>query len=596
MAANKITRDEALQILFDVILKETRHEFYKENKELAEEYEAWSLGEDINEKLHRFTSTESEAAFDSRKELTVNICRSIVSGCMNIFNRVPRSEAVNISWLVKNEKEFKAVLDNFGRYGFEQYINNRLPKLIELDPNSFIVYEFAGTDGKQLAQPYPYEVYSENAIMFEYKNADLLYLIDMQELPIPEGIDTSKKCLHKFTIYCAEGSATFIEQPFDIGKANLLTADGAVYFEHEIVINIKDITYKVEMPLPYSLEQTPATQVGYLTNDSTDGKTFVNQYHQAIPFLEKILKTNSELDITMGRHAHMQKIQYVRKCTNQGCTQDQDGIYRVDGNKCTSCAGSGMIDVTRGGLEFIYLPLPDDPGDIVSLDNIIKYIQIPIETPNLQNEYIDKMIEMFKRSMFNTDIFSKDQLVDTATAKLLETENLYDSLYLYAVNYGMVFEEGLIIIGDIIDREVKVIIKVGKDFKLLTKSDLLLLLKSAQDAGANDEVIALINKELVRAWGGDEIQFELQRKLIPFAGKTKEQIMLILSGMKQNDALRLKYLLGVDIIKDLIQETPAFINFTFEKQRAAFEEKILAFVEMYKPEEQPTYLQTIPEE
>ena len=585
MAENIVTQSQAVQILYEVILTGKRHPLYDRCCELAEEYKAYSLGEGIDEKLHRFTATETEEAFELRKEITVNICKSIVNGSMSVFNRVPRTEAVKVEWSAKDPVEFKKVLDYFGRYGFDQYLANRLPKLCEIDPNSFIVYEFNGTDGKRLAQPYPYEVYSENAIDFEYKNSDLLYLVDWQCLEIPEELKdkTDKKHLNKYTIYTAEGACTYIEQAINSKIA-------VNVFDNETLVNIGEDTYQLLIPQAYNLEQTPATQVGYLTDDENNGKCFVNQYHYGIPFLEKILKTNSELDITMARHAHMQKIQYVRKCTADGCAIDTDGVYRVDGHTCSTCNGTGIIDVTRGGLEFIYLPLPDSPQDIVSLDNIVKYIQIPVEIANLQRDYVKEMTEYFRKAIFNTDIFTRSEIADTATAKILETENLYDTLYLYAVNYAMVKEEGLHIISDIIDREIEVITKVGKDFKLLNKTELLTMLQTAQTAGANDEVMGLINKELVRAMGGDEILYDLQRRLIPFSGKTKEMIMLTLSQLNTNDRMRLKYMLGADILKELADNDPMFLELNFKKQKELFEAEIDKFVEAYKPTPTNPYL------
>jgi hypothetical protein len=578
MAENIVTQEAAIQLLYEIIATGKRHALYDRCCELSQEYKAYSLGEGIDEKLHRFTATETEEAFELRKEITVNICKSIVNGSMSVFNRVPRTEAVKVEWQTKNDVEFQKVLDYFGRYGFDQYLANRLPKLCEIDPNSFIVYEFNGTDGKKLAQPYPYEVYSENAIDYEYKNADLLYLVDWQCVEVPDELkeQTDKEILNKYTIYTAEGACTYIEQA--INKEGITNV-----FDNESLVNIGENTYQLLIPQPYNLEQTPATQVGYLTDDENNGKCFVNQYHYGIPFLEKILKTNSELDITMARHAHMQKIQYVRKCTADGCSIDTDGVYKVDGHCCSTCDGTGIIDVTRGGLEFIYLPLPDSPQDIVSLDNIVKYIQIPVEIANLQRDYIKEMTDYFRKAIFNTDIFTRSEIADTATAKILETENLYDTLYLYAVNYAMVKEEGLYIISDIIDREIDVIAKVGKDFKLLNKTELLAMLQTAQTAGANDEVIGLINKELVRAMGGDEVLYDLQRRLIPFAGKTKEMVMLTLSQLKTNDRMRLKYLLGADILKDLVDNYPLFLEISYKRKRELFEQEIDKFVEIYKP-------------
>ena len=96
MAENIITQEAAIQLLYEIIATGKRHALYDRCCELSQEYKAYSLGEGIDEKLHRFTATETEEAFELRKEITVNICKSIVNGSMSVFNRVPRTEAVKV--------------------------------------------------------------------------------------------------------------------------------------------------------------------------------------------------------------------------------------------------------------------------------------------------------------------------------------------------------------------------------------------------------------------------------------------------------------------------------------------------------------------
>jgi hypothetical protein len=249
MAENIVTQEAAIQLLYEIIATGKRHALYDRCCELSQEYKAYSLGEGIDEKLHRFTATETEEAFELRKEITVNICNPlsmVQCRCLTVFRERKRKSGM----ANKNDVEFQKVLDYFGRYGFDQYLSNRLPKLCEIDPNSFIVYEFNGTDGKRLAQPYPYEVYSENAIDYEYKNADLLYLVDWQCVEVPDEFkeQTDKDILNKYTIYTAEGACTYIEQA--INKEGITNV-----FDNESLVNIGENTYQLLIPQPYNLEQ-----------------------------------------------------------------------------------------------------------------------------------------------------------------------------------------------------------------------------------------------------------------------------------------------------------------------------------------------------
>jgi hypothetical protein len=59
--------------------------------------------------------------------------------------------------------------------------------------------------------------------------------------------------------------------------------------------------------------------------------------------------------------------------------------------------------------------------------------------------------------------------------------------------------------------------------------------------------------------------------------------MLTLSQLKTNDRMRLKYMLGNDILKELADNDPKFLELNFQKQKELFEAEIDKFVEIYKP-------------
>ena len=66
--------------------------------------------------------------------------------------------------------------------------------------------------------------------------------------------------------------------------------------------------------------------------------------------------------------------------------------------------------------------------------------------------------------------------------------------------------------------------------------------------------------------------------------------MLILSQLKTNDRRRLKYMLGNDILKELADNDPKFLELNFQKQKELFEQEIDNFVEAYKPTPTNPYL------
>jgi hypothetical protein len=218
----------------------------------------------------------------------------------------------------------------------------------------------------------------------------------------------------------------------------------------------------------------------------------------------------------------------------------------------------------------------------VQLDNIVNYVSIPLETIKYQWEHIvNDLVSFAKRVMYNTEIFSRQEVTDTATAKLIEMENMYDTLYIYAVHYAKVKEFVLLTIGAITEIKVDVKASVSKDFKLLGKAQLLEMLQLASTAGANSAILEAINDELAYSFFGNSPAYKnyLQRKrLLPFQNKTKEQVMLILNSLPPTHKLRMMFSFGEEILGLLESENEGWSEFTMDKKQALIDGQ-LALIE-----------------
>lgn len=571
---------------YQVITTGKRHKYYKHTVELAKNYYTLSTGDGMDAKLRQMSSRESNEAFAERKKITIHIISSIISNLTHIYNRVPRSNGVRLKWWMDDKSraaDFQKILDNYSKRGFSNYFENRLKTLIELDPNAWLLSDFEGTDGSDYALPYPKEIYSENALMYEHKNATLLYLVTgpATEVGVKEP---------QYIVYTSEG-AVIIDRIKDnknfreIQNIDLLTGIPENF-------NYQSKSYTVTVPAPYNLSHVPAYDVGYIMDKKTAGQTYVNMYDACVPFFEKMIKVNSEQDVSMAKHVHMQKIQYVRKCTNVngGCHCGDDGVYYTDiddSTRCNVCSGRGFVDITTGGMEVIYLPLPESKDDILELDNIVKYIGVPIDTPKWQTEYIDHLTEICKQVMYNSDIFGRDEISDTATAKIIEMENVYDTLYPYAVNYARLWSETLYTISEIVDMrdELKVVASANKDFKLLSKTELLTLLQTATTAGASETIIQAINDEIAFSFYGDTDKYkayEMVSKMLPFQNKSKEQQMLAVSMLSEQNPYYVSFVYGHDILKKLSTQYIDFYEMNAERQKQLFDAEVNAVIEKTK--------------
>ena len=54
--------------------------------------------------------------------------------------------------------------------GVDFWLRNRFLELTFTDPNAFVVIEWEAKELNEVVEPYPYEVTSENAFYYKYKN------------------------------------------------------------------------------------------------------------------------------------------------------------------------------------------------------------------------------------------------------------------------------------------------------------------------------------------------------------------------------------------------------------------------------------------
>lgn len=583
-----MNQQEALNRLATIIETDYEHEYKKQNTELYKKYLVLSTGKGWEGFLHRLTSRVSEEEFTEIVNVTIDLCKSVVKNLCHVFYRVTRSIGIKIDWRVEDgskKESFEDILSTFGRYGFEGYMDKRFTDFCKIDPNGFLVVEFKEVDGKDYARPYPIEYYSPNIVDYRYDLNQLVYLAVEQEVERSNG--TSKVEVEDYTIYTKDGAVKFIARP-DLKNAPAYDPKRK-YVSGELIGlkereeknatgNMETVydVYELLIPLPYNLEWVPAVSVGYLTDEYTRGETFLNFFDNAVPLLEKIIKANSESDISMAKHAFPQKIQFTPPCPNN-CEPNEHGTYCVDSEVCPTCHGAGHMGIHRSGIDYIYIPMTDATKDI-KLDNIVNYVALPLDTIKWQWEHIiNDLVSFAKRVMYNTEIFDKQEVSDTATSKLIEMENMYDTLFIYAVHFASVKSFILKTIGAITSIPIEVKANVSKDFKLLGKAQLLEMLKLASDAGANSAVIEAINDELAYAFFGNSPAYNnyLQRKkLLPFQNKTKEQVMLIINSLPTTHKLRMMFSFGEEVISLLESENEGWAEFTMEKKQELIDAKL----------------------
>ena len=591
-----MNQQESLPIIAKSILG-YRHKHYERTCELYNQYLALSTGEGISDYLQRFSSRESQDAFDERLRVTVDISKSITKNLCHVFYRVTRTPGVRIGYETTKPEDFGDILSTFGRYGLAGYMERRFTDLVKIDPNAWVVVDFEGTDGNAYARPYPIEFYSPDVMDYGYHLSELLYLVVRQEVTVA-GVDGILTNVMDYTCYTADGAVKFEARP-DVESAPPFIATRP-YVDGELVgfnnrtekVDGKDKdvadVYMIVMPEPYMLSGVPAISVGYITDELTRGESFVNFFDNAVPYQLKLIKTNSEADISACKHAFAQKLQFVRECPNN-CEQDNSGTYCVDGCACKTCGGKGYIEMHTSGLDCVTIPLNDDTKDL-NLDNLVKYVQTPVDTLRYQDEKVKSLIEMCKRVIYNSDIISKGEITDTAYQSMIESQNVLDTIYTYAVHYASIYSWMYKTIGEITGIDVDVKVNVSKDMSLLTRDELISLASAAKQAGLNPLLVKVINDEIAYALLGETDKYKryiASDEVIPFNEMSAEEKMLVLQFLPKDNPYRIRAIFGNEILKELDTEHDGFYMFTDEKKNQLIAAKVAALAEQMGTESEP---------
>jgi len=542
----KFDTDSAFALLVDVVKNNLRHRDYERVTHMASNLTRLITGEDMQPLMRRFDRRESESQFKQRCEITQHITSTVCQNLMKPAYKIPRSNGVRRVLMYSEDaenkrlKEFEAILGKFwGTKSLDDYMGERWIELTYSDPNSFIVYEWDAFDGNtERAQPYPFEVSAHEAIYYKYNNNILQYIVVMNEFEkgaggIPEKVQESadgKNVTKRYTIYYAGGSVTLDE--LDTKEVDALMPKP----QEQVVVEINGLKYyslndKVYLLGTYDsgLDFIPVVRVGFRHDIGSRGRTCISPINEAVPILMKTIKANSELDLTMALHAHPQRLQYLQECTADKC----NGGRLPDGAVCGTCKGTGMKETPTTAQESIDLKMPRDKEDMVALDNIVRYLAPPVDLVTFQDNYIKSLTAQCKEAIYNSEIFSRQQIAETATGKNIDLQNVYDSLYTMARAFSATWEYSVNSISKITDMDDKLVSAYifSRDFKMKSLNDLYNDLKVVADSKAPSFIKQGIYDDIARIiYTDDPVQYDKYRTkeyFFPYTGKSEEEIMSI---------------------------------------------------------------------
>ncbi len=531
-----MTAQDALTLLTELIKNQIFHEDYKRVTELSELYKILITGKNHEKLLKRFISREDEDMFAQRTAITQTITPAISSSLMKPFYKVGRAGGVvkKIDYNPKNDEKTKEIFGYvekfYGNKSLDFYMTNRFTDISFTDPNSFVLVDFKPFDSNvEKAKPYPMEINCEAVMNFHYDNDMLEWMLAKYAITYLNAKGEVK-----------EGSQYYMYLDDEIIKLTQVDVDFTQPDTNFLTIGDDNdkIKFIYELFTPFG-GRVQAERVGYKRDLETNGRTFVNPFHDAMPYFMKMTKIVSELDLTVSLSAFPAKTVYVDKITTDD-EQDRDEFKDVkDAFKELRGAAGKKIATTHQDVTEV--ELPKDPRDIMDLNKLIAYSVPPVEFLKWMQDFQNSLEEKCHRSVFNSNSFLKANFMGTATDSLIDMESVYDTLFPFAENYSWVWEGLVKLIAVFTDNDQNLIVlhKFPSDFKFKTVGQLMAELDSANKSGASSYIKDAINQDIARAAFIDDPETLrkniVKDKFYPFKGKSKEEVLFIISNKKTTE-------------------------------------------------------------
>lgn len=586
-----MTNAEAAQILFNIGLKEKKayHPGWEWSVEYARKSKAHFAGVNIDDYLQQFARRESDELFEQRKEITSHIQKSIGAMLDRPFAKASRSNWTKVLAFDGDEKGETAqrfqreVLGKFTKHGLDQYAFNRVRYWNKYDPNCFIVVEFESTDGSRRARPYPFEATADMAVSFQYSvHGDLEWLAVRQVEEKPNG--TAMQEVERLTLY-QPMQTVVLQQLTDAEKrqSTILPPKSETVpdtIASGDLLNTGAKVYMVEIPAPHGLPYTPAIRAGFIDNPEDDGATVVGIFDAAMPWAEKVLKANSESDIVTAFLAFPVSVRYEDPCDAVGCDMGR----LPDGATCSVCHGTGWKARPTSAQEEILLPMPRNPQDMVDLTKILHYTYPPTDAVQSLRDYVKDCLTQAKEAVFNSEMFTKQQVAQTATYHGIALESVYDTLHDYATKavapiWKFVAETCQVFTG-FGKQSMTAALVIPHDFGFETADQLFDELKRAREAEAGNDSTAYLDERIMERLLVDQperlARWRIDNAFNPFRGMTEAQILTALASTMVPDWQKVWWINRQWLTQEILEEKPAFYQMAANAQRKIIIDKVKA--------------------
>lgn len=585
----------AINIVNDIIRSGLRHKNYQRTVDLANEYKTIITGDGVEKYMKQFPKRETEEEFKDRCKLTINITETVCGNIIDPQKKLSRSNSIErtFQYTDKNQEKYKKlteILNGFyeGDKSVDRYMAKSWIETNNIDPNTLVVVDWVFNQDGRTIRPYPVEYPAHKVYHFQKINGLLNWACVHRDETIFEP--------EKYILYSKNYTVIYSRKKFDESYKWTYTADLEYYKDFNIktfqggeVALFKesdDSFWEISIATPHNLNEVPAFFAGYVT-DLLTRETYLSSIHKAMPILKKLIKANGELDWTMLTHAFPQKIQYTTPCP-----QCNGRGSLISGEKCDNCNGEGHDpkDVQKSALDVIKVPRPREGDDMIDLSKLVYYVASDVRLLEFIDKFTDKLTKRCKEAVYNSEVFSRSDVAETATSKNIDLQNVYDALYDMAMAYSEKQNFLVRLIAKItdLDKGLEYHMRFRKDFKMKSLTDLYEDLKVVGDSNADEFVRKGIEDDIAKIMYEDDphqlAKYETLNYFFPFNGKNKKEIEIIVTGTsmisKKVKTLWANFAWIFDEIEIEWKDKPGdFYKIERDKQREVIDKKVTQILE-----------------
>jgi hypothetical protein len=599
--------NDAQELIKRLVKTGETHQDYAEVKEYAEKLSILITGKGTAKLLRQANTKEDIKSFIQRCAITKSITPAVAASVQIPYYKVARNQRVKQTIDVKDSYKQKLIYEMIkGFYGstgrrtkgLDYWLRTRFIDLSFTDPNAWVVVEWdAPKNAAQVLAPRPFEISAAQAVNFKVINETTLWML--AKLPSTYRVLKNGEVVVepsvKWTLYDQDFTIIYdLVDPDYLASINFVPAPN-----QRLITDATDKIVYLETVNTPKIGFTPAFRIGYKRNLATNGRTFVNPFHDGMAFFDKSIKVVSEFDLTMTNHVFPQKIQYAPRCPGDGNKKCNGGVVAGTSNTCQVCNGTGFAG-HKGAQDILTLPMPEKGtpnAEIIDLTKLIAYITPSMELIKFQNEYIQQLKTETHQAVFNSTVLIRKgtagqpagggtQPTQTATENDNDMQSVYDALEPFTEKFSDVWKEIVTIIASLVNVDVdnvEIDHIFPSDFKLKSQDVLLSELEKVNGSGAPSFMRDLISNDLAEVvFAGDTlgiVKFKTKRKFFPFNGKNEEEIAMLLSSPNVPRKAKVLYSNFELIFTNIEYDRPDFYTMKdTAKQRQILDDAVVAMI------------------